>query len=325
MKTLFFCLLLFSQSLASHLHYQPQQLNHIARRHILESIAQEITQKSQELGPYVLGRNVTDLINLPDGLRYYVEYEHGRVYWTALNGTYSLIREMWDGYSKIEDANETLGHPLADMGVDVDLQVQTALFQQFQHGRYYWFNQWQQSHIWGPVYDRWLELGGSKGLGFASYQRCTVSEGIKVCKADFGDRQIGFLSLYWTEAAGGIVVHDGLRWELWLLETTSSPTYPLTEEMATPDGWDQDGWYQTFQGPETFISRDGEAGCFANFNRSTAVTVGGVFWNKYKELGGVDGPFQRPLAPLDYNKFEGETRWGSHQDFSEVICSTAMI
>lgn len=309
MKTLFLYFLLFSQSLvASHLQYQPEYLNHITRLHTLESIAQEITQKSQELGPYVIGRNVTDLINLPDGLHYYVEYERGRVYWTGLNGTYSLIREMWDEFNKIEDASEALGHPLADTAVDVDSQSQTALFQQFQHGRYYWFNQWQQSHIWGPVYDKWLELGGSKGLGFASYQRCTAPQGITVCKADFGDREIGLSSLYWTESTGGVVVRDGLGWELWLLETTDSPTYTLTEEMATPGGWDRAGWYQVFQGPESFISRDGEVGCFANSNRSTAVTVEGAFWNKYKELGGVDGPLWRPLAPMDSNKFEGETR-----------------
>jgi uncharacterized protein with LGFP repeats/glucose/arabinose dehydrogenase len=188
----------------------------------------------------VLGYPVTNETPINGGA--FVHFERGSLYWTAGTGAHEVrgfIREKW---ANLGWENSVLGYPTTD---ELGTPDGVGRFNHFQGGSIYWTPSTGAHEVHGDIRGKWQALGWENSvLGYPTTDETATPDGI----GRFNHFQAG--SIYWTQGTGAHEVHGAIR-GLWqsLGWENSVLRYPLTDELATPDGV---GRYAHFQGGSVY-------------------------------------------------------------------------
>jgi hypothetical protein len=121
---------------------------------------QAIQQKYSELGGEgsILGKATTGLSQCPDGVGYYIHYEHGSIYWSPSTGAHEVhgaIREKW---ASIGWERSLLGYPTTD---ETDASG-GGKYNDFERGSIYWKRSVGAHEIHGLIRQFWQNAGAER-------------------------------------------------------------------------------------------------------------------------------------------------------------------
>jgi uncharacterized protein with LGFP repeats len=138
---------------------------------------------------------------------------------------YGAIRDKWLALGGVQG----FGNPLMDEAWASD---GIGRYNDFQNGSIYWSPSSGAHEVNGAIRDRWLALGGPKGLvGYPITDEAWAPDGI----GRYNDFQNG--SIYWSPSSGAHEINGAIR-DKWLAlgGVKSYLGYPITEQSTAPDG-----------------------------------------------------------------------------------------
>ncbi|MEX3959985.1 LGFP repeat-containing protein [Trinickia sp. EG282A] len=177
----------------------------------------------------LLGSSIASMQASSDGLGYFNQYRNGAIYWSPLTDAHEvqgLIRDKWNSLGA---ERSFLGYPLTD---ETSTPDGVGRYNHFQGGSIYWTAATGAFEVHGLIRDKWASMGWERSfLGYPLTDESGTPDGV----GRFNHFQGG--SIYWTPATGAWEVHGAIRdkwasmgWERSFLG------YPVSDEMATPDG-----------------------------------------------------------------------------------------
>lgn len=159
-----------------------------------DTASQAIQQKYYELGGDggILGKATTALSQCPDGVGYYIHYEHGSIYWSPSTGAHEVhgaIREKW---ASIGWEQSLLGYPTTD---ETDAYG-GGKYNDFERGSIYWKFSVGAHEIHGLIRQFWQNAGAERSrFGFPISDESKLV-GLSVPSGDrFSDFENGVI--YW--------------------------------------------------------------------------------------------------------------------------------
>ena len=223
----------------------------------------------------VLGAAVTDWSMCPDGVGYFAHFQGGSIYYTQATGAFEVHGAIRDRWALLGFERGLLRYPITDETVTPD---GTGRFNHFQGGSIYWTQKTGAHEVHGHIRNKWAALGWERSpLGYPTTDETVTPDGI----GRFSHFQGG--SIYWTQNTGAHEVHGHIRnkwaalgWE------KSALGYPLSDELATPDGL---GRYNRFQRGSIYWTE-----------KTGAHEVRGAIALLWDQLGGADGKCGYPTT-----------------------------
>ncbi len=156
-------------------------------------------------------------------------YRSGAIYWTPATGAVEVHGEIQRRWGSLGWENGPLGFPTSD---EIGTPDRSGRYNAFQAGSIYWSPATGAHEVRGAIRDTWGRLGWEGGpLGYPVTDELAAPDGT----GRYNAFQTG--SIYWSNSTGAHEVRGsirerwaGLGWEAGVLG------YPLTDEVATPDG-----------------------------------------------------------------------------------------
>lgn len=110
------------------------------------------------------GYPVTDEIAIPDGVGRFNRFEYGAIYWSPTTGAHHLTGDIYAKWASLGYEAGALGYPTTD---EIVLADGIGRKQEFQRGSIYWHPIFRAHAVFGPLRDRWGQLGWESGaLGY---------------------------------------------------------------------------------------------------------------------------------------------------------------
>jgi uncharacterized protein with LGFP repeats len=183
-----------------------------------------IPQKYGELGGTngVLGKPVTGLTRCPDGVGYFIHYEHGSIYWSGATGAHEVHGAIYDKWASL--GWETFfGYPITD---EVRAPDGVGRINHFQiNGSIYWTPTTGAREVHGYIREEWKSLNWEHSfLGYPISDESTTPDGV----GRYNQFQGG--TIYWTPNTGAHEVHGPIfaKWKSMGWET-SYLAYPISD------------------------------------------------------------------------------------------------
>jgi len=185
-----------------------------------------------------LGYPLTNELATPDKIGRYNHFQGGSIYWTPTTKAFEVHGDIKKKWASLGWEKSFLGYPLTDEMTTPD---KIGRYNHFQGGSIYWTPTTKAYEVHGDIRAKWSSLGWERSfLGYPVTDEMKTPDG----KGRYNHFQGG--SIYWTPKTGAHEVHGAIRakwaslgWEKCYLG------YPITDELATPDG---KGRYNHFQG-----------------------------------------------------------------------------
>lgn len=207
-----------------------------------------------------LGYPIADDKESPDGIGRISTFQHGRIYWTAKTGAYTMQGEIGEKWATLRWEQGILRYPVSDQEPTED---DIGLFQHFQRGSIFWSPETGAREVYGAIRDRWKKLNWERGvLGYPTTGEMGAADG----KGRYNHFQHG--SIYYHDDAD-TSAHEiygairerwaGLGWE------QSTLGYPITGLGNAPDTTGQISYFQ--QGA-LYLSESGEIVLFKGLGKN---------------------------------------------------------
>jgi len=199
-----------------------------------------------------------------------VTFAKGIIYWSTGTGAHSIYGGFYTCWKQIDGRNSGLGLPITER----ESVAGGRLRMRFQHGAMYWSSTTGVHQISGPVYTRWLALGGDAKFGLPTANQSNA-----------GGRQIGTFArgvIAYSAVTGARAVTGAIltRWRA-LGGATGTLGMP-TGEQSTLSG---SRAAQRFSKGAIFVTP--QAGARA---------LTGVFWAKWQSMGGTKAGMGYPVS-----------------------------
>ena len=234
------------------------------------------TRYRQLRGPAgLLGFPSTDQRATGDGVGAYNHFTGGSIFWSPSTGAWEVRGLLRDRWAALGWERGLLGYPTGGTSTVSD---GVGRFNDFQGGSIYWSPSTGAWEVRGLLRDRWVALGGPRGvLGYPVTGTRTVSDGV----GRFNDFQRG--SIFWSPSTGAWEVRGTIRDE-WT--AVGGPRgilgYPVTGTRVAADGA---GRYNHFQTGSIFFSP-----------ASGTHEVHGVIRDRWAASGWERGPLGYPIT-----------------------------
>lgn len=275
----------------------------------VEKIRAAINSKFESLDAlgFNLGANKTDVILKPGG-GFFVEYELGGIYWDPKYGAHEMHGLIFEEWMLLSDHENLIGFPVSDEVEDIDDPSRGIPHITFESGRIY-KTDWGARTIYGPIYDKFLAVGGTKVIGFPSQDVSSWNGNPDILLSQFNHGVI-----HWTRNAGAHLI-SGRILDKWSdIDSWVGRLFVIQDEIVAPDGLFS---YNVFSGRDKtnsaiFLDRTTNE----SFRTSTK-WVPPYFWKRFEDLGGVNGPLIRPVSDVISMPatVEGGEPNGEYQDF----------
>lgn len=145
-----------------------------------------------------LGAPTTEETTCPDEVGHYRHFERGSIYWHPMTGAHEVhgaIREKW----------QSMGWERSLLGYPTTNESDAARYGKFNHfmgGSIYWTAETGAQCIYGPIWEKWQEMGWERGaLGFPVADASETAGGER--RQRFQGGMIG-----WTPQGGTYVVSE---------------------------------------------------------------------------------------------------------------------
>jgi len=167
----------------------------------------------------------------------YTDFQNGAIYSSPATDAREVRGAIRQSWSRLGGPSSALGFPTTD---ELGTPVPRGRFNHFQHGSVYWTPTTGAREVRGAIRSTWAARGWELGaVGYPVTDELGTPDG----RGRFNHFEHG--SIYWTPTTGAHEVRGAIR-DRWARRTTR-PTYstgwergplgyPLTSELATPDG-----------------------------------------------------------------------------------------
>ena len=204
---------------------------------------------------------------------YAVEFQGGRVYWSAATGTQVVRGGILATWLQTGGPGGPLGYPTTSDAPAAG----GGFFVDFQGGSVYWSAATGTQVVRGGIKDTWLATGGPAGpLGYPTTSDAPAAGGGYAVAFQGG-------SIYWSAATGTQVVRGGILGTWLATGGAGGPLgYPTTSDAPTPEGR---GYVVDFQGGSIVWSPA----------TGTQVVRGGILAT-WRAAGGTSGSLGFPTS-----------------------------
>lgn len=159
----------------------------------------------------------------------YSRFEHGTITSSNASGTWAVYGDVYPKWAQFAGVHGPLGYPTSDQGQVAD---GVGRYQRFQHGSIYAHPTHGVHALWGPVYDKWAQLGGSRSpLGYPDSDIKSINPSGSQY-ASFNNSTIAY-----SPATGAHAVY-GPIWNTWAQNGGAGGKYgfPLTDVITDANG-----------------------------------------------------------------------------------------
>ncbi len=248
-----------------------------------------------------LGYPTTSRVDLHPSDVSYNDFQAGSIYSSPATGAHEVRGAIHGTWDRLGRQRSALGLPTTD---ELGTPVARGRFNHFQHGSVYWTPTTGAREVRGAIRSTWAARGWELGaVGYPVTDELGTPDG----RGRFNHFEHG--SVYWTPTSGAHEVRGAIRdrWASVTRRPTYSPGwergplgYPITSELATPDGV---GRFNHFERGSIYW-RPGSS--------SAKVVYGGIrdYW---ASTGWEAGPLGYPLDE------EGDNPGGRAQRFENGI------
>ncbi|HEY3463612.1 MAG TPA: PQQ-dependent sugar dehydrogenase [Amycolatopsis sp.] len=169
-----------------------------------------------------------------DGPVHYRVYQNGRLYWSAVGGTKYVTGPVLDKYLAIGGSNG-FGPPTSDTAATPDGLAQYNHFNNSGNvGSIYYTAAYGAHTIYGEIRKKWAARDYERGLGYPTTDELGTPDGVGRYNHFNKNGNIG--SIYYTGAYGANAIFGEIRKKWAALDYERGLGYPITDELATPDG-----------------------------------------------------------------------------------------
>jgi LGFP repeat len=221
---------------------------------------------------------------------YYVQYEHGAIYYTASTGPCAISGEIWRRWMSIGGPKSWLGWPTTDDKATPDEKCRYNHFalNGASTGSIYCTPGKGARIIRGDIWRKWNSIGREAAkIGYPVTDETATPDGWGRY-VDFGFDGVPSASIYWNQHQGAYVI-SGAIWAQWQSVGGYGSNYglPVIDETPVPG---TDCRYIDFS---KYLSLSGSIYWTPS---GGAKMIYGQIWLKWKCLGGHAGPLGYPTT-----------------------------
>lgn len=178
-----------------------------------------------------LGRPTTAETRCPDGTGYFRHFEGGSIYWHPMTGAHEVHGGIWEKWRQLGWERSILGYPITD---ESDA-ARGGKYNHFMGGSIYWTGTTGAQSVYGPIRDKWQELGWEySAIGFPT------SDATQTLSGELRQRFQGGL-IGWTPQSGTYLLS-----ELEKLEKVVRVFLVRFADVPNPSGYTRDYFNRLF-------------------------------------------------------------------------------
>jgi uncharacterized protein with LGFP repeats len=140
-----------------------------------------------------LGYPITDHLPAPDGIGFYVTFQHGAIYFSPSTGSHEVHGDILTKWAALSLERGLLGYPTSDELVTPD---GAGRYNSFERGSIYWSPSTGAHEVHGAILNRWANLGWERSyLGYPTTDELANGTNGRVSRFQGG-------SLYYAPCSG---------------------------------------------------------------------------------------------------------------------------